>query len=206
MQKLDHKKILKHLYNPSPKQVVAVDLPPMNYLMIDGRGDPNTSEDYKTAVETLYALSYALKFMSKKELDTDYVVLPLEGLWDMAIPFQEFNFATDKHLFIWTMMIMQPDFIIEEMVNRVREQVRKKKNPANLDQVRFDCYAEGLSAQIMHIGPYADEARSVALIDAFVAEQGCIMHKKHHEIYLGDPRKVAPEKLKTILRHPMTKA
>lgn len=202
MQKIDLKKQLKHLYNPSLKQKTAVDVPKMNFLMIDGQGDPNTSEAYQNAVEALFAVSYALKFMIKKsEIAVDYTVMPLEGLWwvdDMT----QFSLV-DKDAWKWTSMIMQPEYMTEELFKEARIQIEKKKGLAALSEIRFEAFHEGQAAQIMYIGPYAEEeAPTIEKIHNFIKEQGNNLRGRHHEIYLSDPRRTAPEKLKTIIRQP----
>jgi hypothetical protein len=200
--KVDFKKELKHLYRPSPKKVVAVDVPTMNFLMVDGEGDPNTAQAYREAVEALYAVAYALKFMVKKgPLAMDYGVMPLEGLWwvdDMS----QFS-VESKELWQWTMMIMQPEVVTDALFEEALDQVRAKKDPPALPRVRLKSYHEGLSAQIMHIGPYAAEAPTIEKVHQFIAESGYQRRGKHHEIYLGDPRRTAPERLKTVIRQPM---
>jgi hypothetical protein len=204
MSKIDFKKELKHLYRPSSKEFVVVDVPPMNFLMIDGHGDPNTAQEYQDAVETLYAVAYKLKFTSKKELGKDYVVPPLEGLW-WAEDMEAFTAARDKSAWDWTMMIMQPEWITQEMVEEAVKQVEKKGLPA-LSKLRPETYHEGLAVQILHIGPYDDEGPTIAKMhQEFMPENGYEPAGKHHEIYLSDPRKVAPEKLKTVLRQPVRK-
>jgi hypothetical protein len=204
MSKIDFKKELKHLYRPSSKEFVVVDVPPMNFLMIDGHGDPNTAQEYQDAVETLYAVAYKLKFTSKKELGKDYVVPPLEGLW-WAEDMEAFTAARDKSAWDWTMMIMQPEWITQEMVEEAVKQVEKKGLPA-LSKLRLETYHEGLAVQILHIGSYDDEAPTIAKMHhEFMPENGYEPTGKHHEIYLSDPRKVAPEKLKTVLRQPVRK-
>jgi hypothetical protein len=204
MSKIDFKKELKHLYRPSPKEFVVVDVPPMKFLMIDGHGDPNTAQEYQDAVEALYAVAYKLKFTSKKELGKDYVVPPLEGLW-WAEDMETFTRKRDKSAWDWTMMIMQPEWITQEMVEEAVKQVEKKGLPA-LSKLRLETYHEGLSVQIMHIGSYDDEAPTLdRMHHEFIPENGYEMVGKHHEIYLSDPRKVAPEKLKTVLRQPIRK-
>ncbi len=205
MQKLDLKKQFKHLYQPSAKQISIVDVPPLNFLMVDGTGDPDTSADFQAATEALYALSYALKFGVKqgKYGDTayDYPVMALEGLWwadDMA------HFSVDaKGLWHWTLMIMQPDIITPAMVEAAGVDVAKKKNPAALSQVRFEQYHEGPSAQIMYFGPFKDEGPTIARLHEFIESGGHQLRGKHHEIYLSDFRRSAPEKLKTVIRQPM---
>jgi hypothetical protein len=204
MSKIDFKKELKHLYRPSAKEFVVVDVPPMSFLMIDGHGDPNTAQEYQDAVEALYAVSYKLKFTSKKELGKDYVVPPLEGLW-WAEDMEAFTAVRDKSVWDWTMMIMQPEWITQEMVEEAVKQVEKKGLPA-LSQLYLETYREGLAVQILHIGSYDDEGPTIAKMhQEFMPENGYEPAGKHHEIYLSDPRKVAPEKLKTVLRQPVRK-
>jgi len=202
MEKIDHRKALKHLYRPSAKAPVIVDVPKMNFLMIDGAGDPGTAQTYADAVEALYAVSYTLKFMVKKgPLAVDYSVMPLEGLWwadDMSA------FArNDRTNWLWTSMLMQPDLVTVQMFDAASDQVRQKKDPVALDLMRFESFNEGRAAQIMHIGSYADEAPTIAGLHDFIATAGLARAGKHHEIYLGDPRRTAPEKLKTIIRQPV---
>ncbi len=203
MSKTDFKKEWKHLYRPSAKEFVVVDVPPMNFLMIDGHGDPNTAQEYQDAVEALYGVAYKLKFMSKKEKGMDYIVPPMEGLWWVE-NMEEFT-TESKSAWDWTMMIMQPEWITQEMFEEALKQVEKKKNPPALPKLRLEVYHEGLAVQIMHIGPYDAEAPTIARIHTFIDENGYEPAGKHHEIYLGDPRKVAPEKLKTVLRQPIRK-
>lgn len=201
MKKLDLKKELKHLYSPSPKEPVLVDLPDMNFLMVDGAGDPNTAQEYKDSIEVLYAMSYTLKFMVKiEDPENDYTVMPLEGLWWGED--ESFLFG-DKDAFKWTSMIMQPEFVTEKYVAEAIEQVKRKKDPVALPKCRFESFHEGLSAQIMHIGPYAEETPTIEKLHAFIEEQGHKLRGKHHEVYLSDPRRAAPEKLKTVVRQPV---
>ncbi|NOT99364.1 MAG: hypothetical protein HOO97_09790 [Sideroxydans sp.] len=202
MKKLDWKKELKHLYQPSTKEVMQVDVPAMNYLMIDGKGDPNTSKDYAAAIETLFAVAYTIKFMVKKSaLAIDFGVMPLEGLlWanDMS------QFTTeDKSNWLWTAMIAQPEFITPTMVDKAIAEVTKKKNPAAIAKLRLATFTEGKCAQIMHIGPFSAEGPNIAKVHQFIEAGGCKLYGKHHEIYLSDIRKAAPEKWKTIIRQPM---
>jgi hypothetical protein len=202
--KVDFKKELKALYNPKTKDFVEVIVPEFKFLMIDGAGNPNTATSYRKAVETLYAVSYKIKFYSKKQLDKDYIVPPLEGLWwaEDMLTFQ----SAEKDKWQWTMMIMQPDWINTEIYETCKAIVKKDKNPAALDLMRFERYNEGASLQIMHKGSYDDEAPVLArLHNEFIPQNGFIPNGKHHEIYLSDPRKVAAEKLKTILRQPVKK-
>lgn len=204
MDKIDYKKEFKSLYNPPSKEVVVVDVPAFNFVMVDGKGDPNTAQEYREAVEALFAVSYALKFMVKKgKSAVDYGVLPLEGLWwaeDMN------SFVTgDKASWLWTAMIMQPNFVTDALFREAVEQTAKKKGLPALAKLRFEAFKEGLSAQIMHIGPYAAEGPNIEKIHNYIQTNGYQLHGKHHEIYLGDPRKAAPEKMKTVLRQPMKK-
>lgn len=205
MSKIDFKKEFKHLYNPSAKSPSFVEVPGMNFLMIDGEGNPNTSKQFADAVETLYSLAYTLKFMLKSSdsSENDYVVPPLEGLWwmdDMNL-FSEEN----KDLWKWTMMIMQPEFILKEHIGNALKQVKAKKNPPALDKVRFERYVEGCAAQVMYFGPYSDEGPTIKNLHSFIHDNGYKRCEKHHEIYLSDPRKTTPEKLKTIIRQPVAK-
>ncbi|PKP60189.1 MAG: hypothetical protein CVT88_03540 [Candidatus Altiarchaeales archaeon HGW-Altiarchaeales-1] len=203
MEKTDFKKELKDLYNSSAKEVVIVDVPQMNFLMIDGAGNPNTSQEFKDAIETLYAVSYTIKFMLKKENSVDYVVMPLEGLWwadDMASFGLE---GMDKDRWKWTLMIMQPEYVTKDIFGKALEEVKKKKNLPFLSKIRLENLHEGLSAQILYVGHYDAEHTTIEKIHAFIKEKGYKFSGKHHEIYLSDPRKTAPEKLKTIIRQPI---
>jgi hypothetical protein len=204
LTKIDLKKELKHLYNPSSKEVTIVEVPRMNFLMIDGSGDPNTSQEYKDAVEALFSLSYALKFMTKKTEAVDYAVMPLEGLWwvdDMS----KFS-VKDKDAWKWTGMIMQPEQITKDSVAKALEETKKKKKLPALSKIRFESFHEGKSAQILCIGPFSDEGPTIQKIHEIIRKNEGTLEGKHHEIYLSDPRKVAPEKMKTILRQPMKHA
>ena len=203
MTKVDFKKELRHLYQPSAKEFVIVDVPPMAFLMVDGHGDPNTAQEYKDAIEALYAVAYRIKFGSKKELGRDYVVPPLEGLW-WAEEMEAFTTARDKSAWDWTMMIMQPEWITEEMVAPSLEHVERAKSLPALRKLRFEGYHEGLSVQILHIGSYDDEGPVLQRMHhEFIPENGLQMNGKHHELYLSDARRVTPEKLRTVLRQPV---
>lgn len=201
MTKLDLKKDLKYLYSPSAKAVEIVDVPPMRFLMIDGAGDPNTVPEYKEAVGALYSVAYTLKFAIKKREHVDYPVMSLEGLW-WVDDYTQFSY-TERSNWRWTMMIMQPEIVTEAAFQQAVEDMRKKKNPPLLDRLRFEEYHEGLAAQIMHIGPYADEMPTVERLHEAILAKGYQLRGKHHEIYLSDPNRSAPEKLKTILRQPI---
>ena len=202
MIRIDFKKELNHLYNPSAKEVVIIDVPKMNFLMVDGAGNPNTVQEFKDAVEALYAVSYALKFMIKKgKIAIDYVVMPLEGLWwtDDMTKFSMEN----KDIWKWTVMIMQPEYVTKDLFNKALEQVKKKKNLPALSEIRFESLDEGLSAQIRHIGPFSAEGPTIEKLHNFIKENGYELREKHHEIYLSDPRRTAPEKMKTVIRQPI---
>jgi hypothetical protein len=204
MAKIDHKKVEKAFYAPSKVKFEFLDIPPMKFLMIDGKGNPNTAQSYQEALEALYAASYTLKFKSKLELGQDYVVLPLEGLWWAG----DMNAFLDgnKDDWLWTAMIRQPDHLNKEHVTAALEEVRGKNNPPALSKMRFETFREGLSAQILYVGPYSDEGPTIAEMHAFIEENGYQRTGKHHEIYLSDPRRAAPEKLKTVIRQPVRKA
>lgn len=172
----------------------------MPFLMIDGSGNPNQSEAFGEAVQTLYSVAYAIKFMLKRgPAEVDYVVMPLEALWWMPDD-RLFDIQSDDVR--WTAMIRQPDEITAEMVAEACKSVRKKKGALALDRVRLELFAEGRAAQVVHIGPYSEEGPSIAKIASFMAENGLEPGGKHHEVYLSDPNRVAPEKLKTVLRQP----
>ncbi len=201
MKKIDFKKELKRLYLPSAKEAELVDVPPMNFLMIDGAGDPNRERSYQEAVEALFSAAYAVKFKVKKTLAIDYGVPPLEGLWwaaDMAA-----FMAGDKAKWKWTMMIMQPEFVHAAMVRDTVAEVGKKKALPALAQLRFGKFAEGKSAQILHVGPFSAEGPTIARVHAFIASLGGKLSGKHHEIYLSDIRKADPAKWKTVIRQPL---
>jgi hypothetical protein len=201
VDKVDFKKTLKHLYIPSAKEFTVVEVPELSFLMIDGQGDPGHAESYINAVAWLYAVSYPVKFASKNELGRDYTVPPLEGLWyadDISV------FASgDRDAWKWTMMIMQPDWITSDVIAKGIEMASRKLGEPP-ESLRHEAFAEGLSVQILHIGPYADEAPTIArLHNEFLPQRDLVENGNHHEIYLGDPRRVAPEKLKTVLRQPV---
>jgi hypothetical protein len=199
MEKVDFKKELKQLYNPSSKEVTIIDVPDMNFLMIDGEGAP-AGQQYTHAVQALYPVAYAIKFAIKKARAVDYGVLPLEGLWWMD-NMAEFS-VERKDEWKWTSMIMQPNLVTEDDFKAALESVKKKNLPA-IDKVRFECYHEGKAAQIMHLGPFSTEGSNVQKLHDAIKASGHQLRGKHHEIYLGDPRKTAPDKLKTVLRQPM---
>lgn len=205
-KKVDYKKDYKDLYLPKTKPVL-IDVPPMNFIMIDGSGDPNHTE-YQQAVGILYALTYTIK-MSKMSGNQprgyfEYVVPPLEGLWWISSGAFSFDHRDN---WLWTSMIRQPDFVTPAVFTWALEECCRKKPELDLSRARFETFSEGLCVQIMHIGPYKEEPRSIALLKDFFEENGLVdqtgSKRKHHEIYLSDPRKTVPEKLKTVLRLPV---
>jgi hypothetical protein len=203
MDKPSYDALVKQLYLPSAKQPQILRVPPMNYAMIDGAGDPNTSEAFQDAVGALYGVSYGIKMLPKKGAAPpgyfEYKVNALEGLWDM--PEGEDFDPADKSRLIWTLMIMQPPFVTPALFDEVRIAQRDKKKLAALDQVRFETLDEGLCAQVMHIGPFDAEPATFERLHAFIGEKGYARPEMgHHEIYMSDFRKAAPEKLKTVLR------
>lgn len=209
MIKLDLRKELKYLYAPSAKKVEIVEVPRFQFAMIDGQIEtgegPSTSASFQEALQALYGISYTLKFTSKlrKENAIDYPVMALEGLW--WVEAGEFDFNR-KDNWRWTLMMLQPDHITSEMYQEGLEQLRRKRGdtPA-LARMRLEPFQEGLCVQVMHIGPYSAEPATLDRMYAFARESGYRLRGKHHEIYLGDPRRAELEKLKTILRHPVEK-
>lgn len=183
-----------------------VDLPASRYLAIDGHGDPNSDPAYAEALETLYPVAYALKFASKRELDRDYVVPPLEGLW-WADDMDAFTTARDKSRWDWTMLLLVPEWIEDALVDAAVTTVRAKKAPPRLDDLRILPLSEGLCMQTLHVGSFDDEAPLLErLHDEVIPEQDLRLAGRHHEIYLSDARRVAPEKRRTILRQPVAPA
>lgn len=204
MEKVDFRKTMKALWQPPADRFTVVEVPRMRFAMVDGRGDPNTAPAYREAVEWLYSVSYPIKFMSKKDLGRDYAVMPLEGLWwadDMAT-----FVSREKDRWSWTMMIMQPDWITPEMFAAAVEKACAKRGAAP-GTLRLADYEEGLSVQIMHVGSYDDEGPVLKrLHEEFLPANGLRETGHHHEIYISDPRRTAPEKLRTVLRQPVRRA
>ncbi|GHO93186.1 hypothetical protein KSF_032340 [Reticulibacter mediterranei] len=199
MATIDLKKQLKHLYQPSAGEIAVVEVPTMNFLMLDGSGDPNGTV-YADAVGALYAVAYALKFMLKKrDAALDYTVMPLEGLWRTREGTLWYD--TDRANWLWTAMIMQPEEITEAMFEQARSDVGSKKR-LDLASMRFEAFTEGRAAQILHAGPYSEERPTIERLHAFLEQRGWRANGRHHEIYLNDPFRTAPERLRTILRQP----
>ena len=202
VEKIDLKREHKAFYKPSKKDFSIVDVPEMAFLMIDGVGAP-ASPDFALAVETLYGVAYALKFASKADPGIDYVVMPLEALWwaeDFAV-FQPDS--EDRDAWHWRALIAQPDHISEAMFETAVEKTRTKKGNLALDRLRLERFHEGLSVQIMYIGPYSDEGPTIAAMHQYAEDEGYSLRDHHHEIYISDPNRTTPEKMKTVLRHPV---
>ena len=202
--KVDYKRELRELYAPGGEPGI-VDVPELAYLMVDGHGDPNTAPEFSEAIEALYTIAYTAKFAIKRTPEgIDYGVMPLEGLFwtpDMSA------FTTEeKSAWDWTLMIMQPDLLTPEVFGQAQATAMKKKSLDAIGRVRLERLTEGLAAQILHIGPYAAEGPTIERLHAFIAEQGYARAGKHHEIYLSDPRRAAPEKMKTVVRQPIAAA
>ena len=203
MAKIDLKKQLKDLYNVSKKDPFLVDVPARGFVMVDGQGDPAGSQAFAEAMEAVFGVSYTAKFALKKAgSKIDYTVPPPESLW-WADDLSAFA-AGRRDEWRWTIMVPQPEHVTADLIARAIEELRTKKDPPALGRLRFDTFREGLSAQLLHVGPYDQMgASSIPKLHDFIAAQGRKMRGKHHEIYLSDPRRAAPEKLKTILRQPV---
>ena len=203
MSKFDIKKEMAHLYNPPKGEFTIVEVPPIQFIMGDGAGNPNNNEQFQQITEAMYGLAYTIKFKCKA-LGQDFVVAPSEGLWwaeDMA------SFSLErKEDWLWTLLMAMPDWVTAEMFAESSQEVARKKDLPALSQLRFESYHEGLAVQTMYLGAYADEGPTIAAMHHFAEAQGYVLRGKHHEIYLGDPRRTAPEKLKTIIRQPIQKA
>jgi hypothetical protein len=201
---VDLRRELRELYSAT-RSPVLVDVPELPFLMVDGHGDPNSAPAYADAVAALYSVAYTVRFaLERGPAAVDAPVMPLEGLWwtaDMAA------FTTeDKSAWDWTLMIVLPEQATEDVVAAARRRAADRKGLDAVGRVRLERWTEGPAAQVLHVGPYSDEAPTVAALHAFIAQQGCALSGKHHEIYLGDPRRAAPEKLRTIVRQPVTPA
>jgi len=203
MDKIDLHKQYHDLYSPSKKGFTIIEVPPLQYLMVDGSGDPAIAPRYQDAIQTLYSLSYTLKFMFKKQHGIDYTVMGLEGLWWMP-DMNEFSLA-NRSRWLWTSLMLQPDFINMADFEEARHQALAKGKAPLAAEARLETYSEGLSCQIMYLGAYADEAPTIAAMHKFIAHNGYELNSKHHEIYLSDARRVPPEKNRTILRQPVKK-
>ncbi len=202
--KVDFKREYKELYKAG-RDPSFVDVPELAFLMVDGHGDPNTAAEYRQAVEALYTVSYSLKFAIKRAGDGfDYGVMPLEGLW-WAPDMSDFT-SQKKSDWDWTAMIMQPDEVTQDRLEDALASATAKKSLPAAAKLRLERFREGPAAQVMHIGPYSAEGPTIERLHEFIAESGRTLRGKHHEIYLGDPRRSAPEKLKTVVRQPVSNA
>jgi hypothetical protein len=201
--KTDFKKQIPE-YTAKPGEFAVVCVPALQFLMVDGHGDPNSAQEYKDALAALYPLAYALKFLSKTDLGQDYTVMPLEALWwsdDMAY----FTNARDKSRWDWTLMTMVPDWLGAEHMDSAQETLTRRRGGAVVKDVRLESFHEGLSVQTLHIGPYDHEGPVLEeMHNSFIPGKSLIMTGRHHEIYLSDPRRAAPGKLRTILRQPVS--
>ncbi|MCL2717795.1 MAG: GyrI-like domain-containing protein [Lachnospiraceae bacterium] len=208
--KFDFKKEYKDLYLPKTKPCI-IDIPQMIFIMIDGKGDPNTSSEYKNALEILYGLSYSIKMSKMNGTQPqgyfEYVIPPLEGFWCVEDGYFDGSNIIDKNKFTWMAVIRQPDFVTPAVFEMAKHALLKKKPGLDFSQARLTSFTEGLCAQIMHLGSYDDEPATIAIMEKFIVDSGykndISATRKHHEIYLSDPRKTAPEKLKTVIRHPI---
>jgi hypothetical protein len=198
--KLDLKRELGDLYQSPAGTVVEVNVPGAHFLMVDGKGDPNTTPGYARAVETLFTLAYALKFSIKRSTGVDYTVMPLEGLWwsDDMRTFTPENKADWK----WTLLIRQPSFVNSSTCDRIRTEVQKKKPTIAVEDVRFERFEEGTCVQTLHVGPFSEEGPAVQRLHDHIWANGKQLSGRHHEIYLSDIRKAAPAKWRTIIRQP----
>ncbi|MFZ2448860.1 MAG: GyrI-like domain-containing protein [Syntrophobacteraceae bacterium] len=204
MSKFDFKKDFKALYKAPEKGFVFVEVPPMLYLMADGVGDPNIAPEFPAAVEALYGTAYTIKFSLKKAgVGPEYTVAPLSGLWWCA-GIEGFD-VENRDIWRWTMMIAQPPHVERAMVDEAVAALTAKGKKGPLDRIRFETFDEGLCVQTLHVGPYCEEGPKIEAMHRFVHEEGYSLRGRHHEVYLSDPRRTAPEKLKTILRHPVSK-
>jgi hypothetical protein len=201
----DFKKEQKELYQPKTTPSI-IDVPSMKFIVVNGNGDPNC-DDFSVAVETLYSLSYAIKMGNKSVFE--YVVPPLEGIWWTGCD------IADKEKFEWAIMLRQPDFVTEEVFETAKAALKTKKKHLDFTSARLEQFTEGLCAQVMHIGPYDDEPKTIDALEKFVEESGYVLDitddsvkalsRRHHEVYLSDPRKTARDKLKTVIRYPIKK-
>ncbi len=197
MEKIDLSRELRYLYSASARDIKLVEVPPLQFLMIDGYGDPNSTPSFQEDINSLYSLSYTIKFTFKKmAIGRDFKVMPLEGLWWM-------DDMHHKNDWKWTLMILQPKFVTGSHLESAKEQVGRKKKLTSLDHVRLERFDEGKAVQILHVGPYSQEGQAIEQLHEYMASYGYSPNGKHHEIYLSDPKRVSPERWKTILRQPV---
>lgn len=199
MTTLDHKRVLKELYSARQGRPAVVEVPEMQFLMYDGKGNPETSPMMQEGMRALFALAYPIRFAIKAQDGISYTVMPPEGLFWSVDGLLD---LTELDEWAWTLMIMQPEYVTRDHVERARQQA-VDKGVEGVEAVRLDVYDEGLAAQILHVGPYDEEAPTIALLHDFILEHGHTARGRHHEIYLGDPRRAKPENLRTIIRQPI---
>ncbi|MCW3991763.1 MAG: GyrI-like domain-containing protein [Candidatus Bathyarchaeota archaeon] len=202
MDKLDLRKELKQFYTARKKPSI-IDVPEARFIAIAGRGEPG-GEAYQAALNALYSVAYTVKFNSKKQ-GRDFTVMPLESLWWWDEPVTSLTEAPPREEWNWKSMMRQPDFVTDEMVEAAKVEAKAKKGIAEVDDLVLEAFEEGLSAQILHVGPFSEEGPTIEQLHAFIAEQGYVMRGIHHEIYLSDPRRSAPERWRTIIRQPIEK-
>ena len=204
MEKIDFRKEMKEFYRP-PRKPVIVDVPPLQFIMINGKGYPGTSQEYQDAMQTLFPVAYTLRFAIKKAGILDYKVMPLEGLW-WAEDMDVFSIDDRPEEWLWTSMIMQPSQVTKDLFAKAVQTAKEKKNPVALSKIRLETYHEGLSVQVMHTGPFSEEGPVIENMHQFAFGQGYELRGKHHEIYLSDFTRTAPEKLKTVIRQPISES
>lgn len=203
MAKKDLKAELKELYFPSSNNVSEVDVPQMMFATVDGQGNPNEAKAFQEALQALYGVSYTLMFSLKKAKLADYTVMPLEALWWTHA---DGRFDLDaKEEWKWTAMLLQPEVVTQARFQDAVAQLKEKRDSPAVSKLRLEPFHEGRAAQILHIGPYSAERPTIERVHNYIREHGYKLSGKHHEIYLGDPRRAAPEKLKTVVRQPMRK-
>jgi len=199
---VDLRRELPQLYRATTTPAL-LDVPPLDYLMIDGSGDPNTAPEYAEAVQALYSVAYTVRFALKRSPEpVDAPVMPLEGLW--WVPDMATFSVEDKSAWNWTMMIVQSAHVTPDLVSSARQTAARKRGLPGIGRVRLERFEEGRAAQVLHVGPYSAEGPTVAALHRFIADKGLALTGRHHEIYLGDPRRAAPERLRTIVRQPVT--
>jgi hypothetical protein len=198
--KIDYTSALRHLYR-AREEPDLVEVPPMRFLMIDGQGEPDASATFTEAVEALFAVAYAVKFQVRAEAGIDFGVLPLEALW--WIPHAhlwDFAAGSDRQ---WTLMVMQPEIASDEVVRGMLDRVAASTNPPGVDRIRFEPHEEGSAVQVLHLGSFRTQRATLEQLHAYVVELGMVPTGKHHEIYLSDPHRTAPHRMRTILRQPV---
>jgi len=202
LTKLDLRKEMREYYRPPAGKVAVIRVPRMRFVMVKGKGAPE-GPSFQKAIQTLYGLAFTIKFSAKKTLGIEFPVMPLEGLWWT----KGGGFDSEKREdWLWTLMIMQPRLVTKGMFERAEGELREKKGPSAIAPASLETFDEGLCVQAMHVGPYSTEAETITKLEAFAREKGYRMTGKHHEIYLGDPRRAAPTRLRTVIRHPIRRS